>query len=250
MSHVIQIRRGEEANRTNVTPAAGEALYTTDGHRIFVGDGNTAGGIEVDYIKIIEKGVASGVATLDTNGKIPTTQMPSIAISDTFVVADQNAMLGLTCETGDVAVRTDENKSYILKGTDPSQLSDWQELLSPTDAVSSVNGQTGTVVLTTDDINEGSTNLYYTDARVLSKIGATSIDALSDVDTTTNAPTSGQFLKWDGTNWVPDDVNIVTSFIALTDTPANYTGSAGKFAKVNSAENGLEFSNIIDGGLF
>ncbi len=33
-------------------------------------------------------------------------------------------------------------------------------------AVNSVNGQTGTVVLDTDDINEGTTNLYYTEARV------------------------------------------------------------------------------------
>lgn len=34
-----------------------------------------------------------------------------------------------------------------------------------TDAVNSVNGETGFVVLDTDDINEGATNLYYTDAR-------------------------------------------------------------------------------------
>jgi hypothetical protein len=30
-----------------------------------------------------------------------------------------------------------------------------------------------------------------------------SINDLSDVDTVTNAPTSGQVLKWNGTNWVP-----------------------------------------------
>lgn len=30
-----------------------------------------------------------------------------------------------------------------------------------------------------------------------------SIDALADVDTTTAAPTTGQVLEWDGTNWVP-----------------------------------------------
>lgn len=36
----------------------------------------------------------------------------------------------------------------------------------PSGAVSSVNTQTGAVVLDTDDIGEGSSNLYYTDARV------------------------------------------------------------------------------------
>ena len=57
----------------------------------------------------------------------------------------------------------------------------------------------------TDDLSEGS-NLYYTDARVLSKINLTSIDALADVDTTTSAPSSGQALVWDGSNFVPDTV--------------------------------------------
>lgn len=35
------------------------------------------------------------------------------------------------------------------------------------------------------------------------KIFLSSIGDLADVDTTTNAPITGQFLKWDGTNWVP-----------------------------------------------
>jgi len=34
-----------------------------------------------------------------------------------------------------------------------------------------------------------------------------SIDDLSDVDTTTAAPTTGQVLEWDGTNWVPATVS-------------------------------------------
>ena len=32
-----------------------------------------------------------------------------------------------------------------------------------------------------------------------------SIDTLSDVDTTTNAPSNGQVLKWDGSNWIPQN---------------------------------------------
>jgi hypothetical protein len=41
-----------------------------------------------------------------------------------------------------------------------------------TDSVTSVNSQTGTVVLDTDDIAEGSTNLYYTDERAQDAIGS------------------------------------------------------------------------------
>ena len=33
-----------------------------------------------------------------------------------------------------------------------------------------------------------------------------SINALADVDTSTTAPTEGQTIKWDGTNWVPSDI--------------------------------------------
>ena len=33
-----------------------------------------------------------------------------------------------------------------------------------------------------------------------------SINALADVDTSTAAPTEGQTIKWNGTNWVPGDI--------------------------------------------
>ena len=94
--------------------------------------------------------------------------LPSLAISETFLVSSEAAMLALTAQTGDVAIRTDESKTYKLRGTDPSVLGDWEELLSPSSAglVTSVNGFAGVVVLDTDDISEGSVNFYYTDARV------------------------------------------------------------------------------------
>lgn len=116
-----------------------------------------------------EKGAANGVAELGADGKVPSSQLSAIAITDTFVVASEAAMLALSAEKGDVAVRTDLNKSFILSGSDPTVLADWQELLSPTDAVQSVNGQTGTVSLDSDDVAEGSTNLYYTTARAALK---------------------------------------------------------------------------------
>jgi hypothetical protein len=96
----------------------------------------------------INSGVANGVATLDSNGKVPQSQIPAVAITNTFVVASQAAMLALTAEEGDVAVRTDQNKTYILTAPPSSTLANWQELLTPTDTVSSVDGRIGTVTLT------------------------------------------------------------------------------------------------------
>jgi hypothetical protein len=87
--------------------------------------------------------------------------------------------------------------------------------------VDSVNGQTGSVVLDTDDISEG-TNLYFTSSRARDSISAAtgigyssstgvfyldaSIDDLNDVDTTTSTASVGDYLHWDGSNWEPKEI--------------------------------------------
>lgn len=132
-------------------------------------------------------GAAGGVATLNALGKLTASQVPAIAITETFVVADLTARDALTIgsadgevQTGDVAVVTDASPdvtgsaSYIYTG------SAWQRLLTPSDAVLSVNGITGVVVLDTDDIGEGSTNLYYTQARFDSAFAAKSTTNLAE----------------------------------------------------------------------
>jgi hypothetical protein len=53
----------------------------------------------------------------------------------------------------------------------------WQNADAPGGAVESVNGATGVVVLDTDDINEGGSNLYYTDTRVQTYLTAEKISA-------------------------------------------------------------------------
>ena len=121
-----------------------------------------------DYVPNSSLAANNGVATLNAFGKLESSQVPQIAIVDTFVVADEAAMLALsTAEQGDVAVRSDLQKSFILTSNDPSVVGNWQELLSPTDTVQSVNGQVGAVQLDSDDVLEGSTNLYFTDQRAI-----------------------------------------------------------------------------------
>lgn len=61
-------------------------------------------------------------------------------------------MLALSVQIGDVAVRTDLGKSFILKATPATQLANWQEILTPESPVQSVNGKTGTVTLTASDV--------------------------------------------------------------------------------------------------
>jgi hypothetical protein len=133
---------------TGATGATGPAGPTGSSGVISVVAPITNTGTSTSAIIGINAGVANGVATLDSGGKVPQSQIPAVAITNTFVVASQAAMLALTAEEGDVAVRTDQNKTYILTATPASTLANWQELLTPTDTVTSVDGRIGTVTLT------------------------------------------------------------------------------------------------------
>lgn len=109
-------------------------------------------------------GAAGGLCPLDSNALVPAQYLPSITVHDTFVVSSQSAMLALAAHQGDVAIRTDLNETFILVSGSAATLGNWAQLLSPTSPVASVNGLTGTVVLTTTNLGEGS-NKYYTTAR-------------------------------------------------------------------------------------
>lgn len=91
------------------------------------------------------------------SGTVPTARLPALALTDVYAAAGEAAQLLLTVQEGDVCVRTDENKSYIALNADNVDMGDWQELLTPTDAVTSVNGDVGVVVLTQDDVSNGVT---------------------------------------------------------------------------------------------
>ncbi len=123
-------------------------------------------------ISATEKASANGVATLNSLGKIPTSQIPAISFSSGYVVSSQSAMLALSAAVvGSIAIRTDNSKNYVLSASDPTVLSNWLELLMPA-AVSSVNGYTtGSITLTSSDIAEGS-NLYFNNTRVRSAVDA------------------------------------------------------------------------------
>lgn len=99
-----------------------------------------------------EKGAANGYPSLDGTGKIPTSQLPALALTDVYTVVSQVAQLALVAQEGDVAIRTDLNKSYVHNGGAAGTMADWSELLTPTDSVLTVAGRTGAVVLSSADV--------------------------------------------------------------------------------------------------
>lgn len=93
----------------------------------------------------------SGSASDITTGTLPTSVMPPLAINDTFTVANQAAMLALTAQRGDVAVRSDINRNFILAVEGASTLANWVQLAGGSDVLS-VAGRTGAVVLAKADV--------------------------------------------------------------------------------------------------
>ena len=69
----------------------------------------------------------------------------ALALSTVQTAASQSAHLALTTQEGDVVVRSDENKSYVRNSGSAGTMADFTLLATPTDAVLSVNGNTGAI---------------------------------------------------------------------------------------------------------
>ena len=141
----------DAALRDRATHTGTQAIGTVTGLQAALdGKATAAQGAKADSaLQPADAGVS--VASL-VSGKVPESQLPAIAITDIFTVASQAAMLALTAEKGDIAVRSDLNKTYALAASPASTLGNWIELRTPTDAVLSVAGRTGAVTLGVADV--------------------------------------------------------------------------------------------------
>lgn len=155
------------------------------------------------------KGVANGYASLDGGGKVPASQLPSSVMEykGSFDPGTATFTDGAG-DAGDVYLATAAGSYDAGSGSITYAIGDWAvhngtifEKSLNSDAVVSVNSQTGVVVLDTDDIAEGVTNEYFTNTRADARIAAADIGDLANVDET--GKSVSDFLQWNGTNWVP-----------------------------------------------
>jgi len=144
----LQLRRGTEAqwDAANPTLAAGEIGIETDTNTFKFGDGSTAWNslsyalsqTVDDYILLSTKGVANGVASLDSSGFIPSAQLPPLAKVTVSAVANQAARLALTAEAGDIAIQSDNGQSYVLASSPASTDGNWRALVGSEAVVDTV----------------------------------------------------------------------------------------------------------------
>ena len=174
-------------------------------------------------------------ADLGVDGKVLSSQLPSLSLNNVTVVSTTTAMRAQTTEQvqpGDVTVVTggSDRGSYMLTATNPSLLGNWVKLSSSDGAVFTVNGQTGDVVITPASIGAraSATPLAISDTTGLET-------ALGTKVTTTD------LLNGLSTRTTPADVATILTASATVKT------RVGRVATTNIAS--LSGAQSIDGSL-
>ena len=139
---------------------------------------------------------SGNVPVLDSNWKLNTSTLPWVALTDTFTVTNKSDLTSLSnADQWDIGIVTSESKTYVLSQAPYSTLSNWKELLSPTDAVTSVNSKTWAVTLNADDISDSTTTNKFVTAT-----DKTTWGNKQDALTLPWSPTSWHLVTWGANN--------------------------------------------------
>ena len=105
-----------------------------------------------DYITISGQVITRNQINLttDVTGILPVSNMSATALTTVQTATDETDMLSKTAQEGDVIVRSDEVKTYMHNGGTAGTMADFTLLATPTDSVTSVNGNTGVVTVIED----------------------------------------------------------------------------------------------------
>jgi hypothetical protein len=198
-----------------------------------------------------DAGAALGVATLDASGKVPISELPAAVIGALSYQGTWDASTNTPTLTSSVGTKGYYYVVSVAGSTNLNGITDWLvgdwavyngtawQKVDNTDSVTSVNGLTGAVVLTTTNIAEG-TNEYFTTARARTSVSAgTGISYDSATGVITNAAPDQTVALTDGTaidvtgtypnftinNTAPDQTVVLTAGtgISTSGTYPNFT---------------------------
>jgi hypothetical protein len=152
-----------------------------------------------------DAGAANGVATLDAGGKVPVSELPAAVLGALSYQGTWDASTNSPTLTSSVGTKGYYYVVSVAGSTNLNGITDWLvgdwavyngsiwQKVDNTETVTSVNGQTGAVVLTTTNIAEG-TNEYFTTARARTSVSAgtgISYDNLTGVITNSSPSLGG-----------------------------------------------------------
>jgi hypothetical protein len=130
-----------------------------------------------------DAGAALGVATLDASGKVPVSELPAAVLGALSYQGTWDASTNTPTLTSSVGTKGYYYVVSVAGNTNLNGITDWLvgdwavfngsiwQKVDNTETVTSVNGQTGAVVLTTTNVAEG-TNEYFTTARARASVSA------------------------------------------------------------------------------
>jgi hypothetical protein len=159
------------SNTTVVANSYGSATavptFTVNAQGQLTAASNTA--IAIPSSAITDKGLANGVATLDGSGKVPISELPSAVLGTLSYQGTWNASTNTPTLASGVGVKGYYYVVSVAGSTNLDGITDWKvgdwavyngtawQKVDNTDAVTSVNGYTGAVVLSYTDVGAPST---------------------------------------------------------------------------------------------
>ena len=157
----LRLRRGTDSTRTSITPVQGEPIYTTDTKKLYIGDGTTAGGIEIGGGASVSASGNNRVITSDgtatgLNGELNLTFDGSTLIVVGNVTANSfTGSLQGTATTASYVLQavsssfatTSNTASYILNSVSSSFASTASYVINSVSSSFAINSSTASYVL-------------------------------------------------------------------------------------------------------
>ena len=219
-------------------------VQTANGITVNLGSMPTSSDL-TNYIPLLQKGAANGVATLDGSGLVPASQLPSYVddvLEGYYKAADEKFYKEasyttlIAGETGKIYVSLDTNKTYRWTGSTFVYIT--------SGAVDSVNGITGVVVLNKSHI--GLSNVDNTADAAKNVLSATK---WSTVRTITLSGVTATAQNIDGSGNVTVPIIAVPATLLTGTASINTTGSAAKLTtpRTISATGDATWTTTFDG---
>ncbi|OCA77279.1 hypothetical protein BBI01_02110 [Chryseobacterium artocarpi] len=219
-------------------------VQTANGITVNLGSMPTSSDL-ANYIPLLQKGAANGVATLDGSGLVPASQLPSYVddvLEGYYKAADEKFYKEasyttlIAGETGKIYVSLDTNKTYRWTGS--------AFVYITSGAVDSVNGITGVVVLNKSHI--GLSNVDNTADAAKNVLSATK---WSTVRTITLSGVTATAQNIDGSGNVTVPIIAVPATLLTGTASINTTGSAAKLTtpRTISATGDAAWTTTFDG---
>ncbi|MFV8336435.1 hypothetical protein ACNQF7_10170 [Flavobacterium sp. RSP29] len=261
---LVDVLEFSSATTLPTTGVAGKIYVTIDNNRIYRWNGT----VYIEYFLSKEdkanKGVANGYASLDSGGKVPLSQINDALLGAVNYKGNYNA----STNTPTLGEASSSNKGYYytvsVAGTQFGKNyvnGDWivsngviWDKVDNNNAVTSVNGFVGSVMLTTANVAETANKRYQTDAQ------QTNNDATSPIQAQINAKIGGSgtsrsipvftALGTIGSSVIQDNTNLgngVEINFGATNNILNINTSNVGGVQIRAAQTGLQDMGAGDG---